>query len=569
MSVKISGKFIEHIACTSQSCNSSDAMAVYQQSDGTHDATCFSCGHYDSDPLINATQSAGHPPVRNTEVRSTLSVPQVSECPLLPLPTRDISQKTASFYGVRTILNGLDGKTPVAWCFPYYKPIYNKDTIVGYKKRTIEQKIFTSIGDCKDTLLFGLNKFPSGGNRLYITEGEIDCLSLYQVLKDLSGVDYKHLDPCVVSLPHGAASAARSLSNKIVQERLSKFKEIVLVFDQDPAGREAVSSVCSFLDPKKTKIATFSEKDPNDMLRAGKSTELKWAVLTQAQPHQPEGITTSEALAEAALRPSKQGSPWPWPSLTKLTYGRHAGLYGLGAGVGVMKTAFFHELIYFIAQEDQKPVGIFLLEEAPQRTLRVLAGKHLSTPLHRPDVEYNQSDVEAAIAGFNQPTEKLYFFDHKGSRDWDTIYTQCKYLAAVHGVRDIIIDPLTAVISHEENTDRALHKIMADMSTLTQDPYNCTVYFSSHLNEPPRDRIPHEEGGSVKESHFAGSRAMIRFSNYIFAGMRNKREPDVVKRNTTKFEVLKDRDNGTATGQSFEIYYDTETGRYQEFNDSF
>lgn len=565
--MKTKGQFIEHIPCSNANCTSSDGMAVYKQQDGGMDATCFVCGHFESEPQVSSYSQHTGPFAQPAKVRSSLTIQQIKECPLLPIPSREINQKAIDFYGVRTILNGLDGQTPVAVCFPYYKYIDNIYTLTGYKKRTLEDKIFNSIGDTRDTLLFGQDKFSSGGKRLYITEGEIDCLSLYQVLKDLAGDGYKHLDPCVVSLPHGAKNAAKSLSTN--QQFLNKFDEIILVFDQDDAGREAVNSVCSFLDPKKTKIASFSEKDPNEMLLAGKQNELKWAVLTQARHHHPEGITTSHALKDQALKPATEGRTWPWPSLTTLTHGRHPGLYGIGAGVGIGKTEFFHELIHHIIDKDQRPVGIFLLEEAPQKTVRIIAGKHLGTPLHRPDIECNNEDVESTIASFSNPSEKLYLFDHKGSRDWDTIYAQCKYLAAVHGVRDLIIDPLTAIISHEENTDRSLHKIMADMSVLTQDPYNCTVYFSSHLNEPPRDRIPHEEGGRVKESHFAGSRAMIRFSNYIFALERNKQDPDVVKRNTTTFRVLKDREFGSATGETFEIYYDQDTGTYQEFNDNF
>lgn len=569
--MKTSGKFIRHIPCTNKTCTSSDGMGVYEQEDGLLDATCFNptCGHFESDQRILAKylHQEKSTPISSAEVKSSLTIQQIQECPSLPLTSREIKQSTAEFYEVRTILNGLDGQTPVAWCFPYYKYINNTYSVTGYKKRIIEDKFFSSIGDTKDTLLFGQQKFSSGGKRVYITEGEIDCLSLYQVLKDLSGDQWKHLDPCVVSLPHGSSSAAKALSNN--QDFLNKFDEIVLVFDQDEAGRDAVQKCCSFLDIKKTKIATFSENDPNDMLLKGKSSELKWAVLTQARGYQPEGITTSLELLSEALRPSQEGSQWPWPSLTKLTHGRHPGLYGIGAGVGIGKTEFFHELIYHIVETEKKPVGIFLLEESPQRTVRITAGKHLCTPLHRPDTEYNQEDVESTIAGFSSPTEKLYLFDHKGSRDWDSIYSQCKYLAAVHGVRDLIIDPLTAIISHEENTDRALHKLMADMSVLTQSPYNCTVYYSSHLNEPPRDRIPHEEGGRVKEAHFAGSRAMIRFSNYIFALERNKQDPDIVKRNTTTFRVLKDRDFGQATGETFEIYYDQDTGKYLEWNDEF
>tara|TARA_Y100000114_G_scaffold50443_2_gene46062 strand:- start:12533 stop:14266 length:1734 start_codon:yes stop_codon:yes gene_type:complete len=577
MSVKISGKLIKHIPCTSASCTSSDGMALYKKESGEIDGYCFVCGHFDPSPLESgqvldqAQPSTAHSHssaiAAKAEVRSSLNIHQVSECPSLPILDRGIKQFTVDFYEVKTILNGYDGKTPVATCFPYYKYDGPTPKLSGYKKRLIEDKIFTSIGDTKETMLFGAQKFLSGGKRLYITEGEMDCLALYQVLKELASPEFRHLEPCVVSLPHGAKSAANAIHAN--QKFINQFEETILVFDQDEPGREAANEVCSFMDPRKTKIATFSEKDPNDMLMLGKAQELKWAVLTKAKHYQPEGITTSSKLLTEALSPQLDGRPWPWPTLTKLTHGRRPGLYGIGAGVGIGKTEFFHELIYFIAETEKKPLGIFLLEEAPQRTLRDAAGKHLNTPLHRPDIHCDSKDVESAIARFSEPTEKLYLFDHKGSRDWDTIYSQCKYLAAVHGVRDIIIDPLTAIISHEENTDRMLHKIMADMAVLTQAPYNCTVYYSSHLNEPPRDRIPHEEGGRVKESHFAGSRAMIRFSNLILGLERNKQDIDVVQRNTTICRVLKDRDFGTATGETFEIYYNPETGRYLEENEDF
>lgn len=558
-------------------------MAVYLDPEGNYNATCFSCGHYDSNPSLDDI------PKQESQagtIRTTLTVSQVEECPLLPIPDRGIKQSTIDFYQVRTILNGLDGKTPVAWCFPYY--IYNTNKYIystsnstvqsnpsltpslpydlcGYKKRLVEAKHFSSIGNTKETMLFGQQKFLSGGKTLYITEGEIDCLSLFQILKENSTI--QGYNPCVVSLPHGAGSAVAALSNN--QSFLSKFKEIRLVFDQDEAGRKAVEEVCAFLDLTKIGIVQYDGKDPNEMLMQNRSRELLWACLTGAKPYVPSGITTSKTLLTEALRPSERGLDWPWPSLTFLTYGIRPALYGIGAGVGIGKTEFFHELIYHLAITQKQSTAVFLLEEAPQRTVKILAGKHLNLPLHKPDTHVDSGRVEEAIKAFHSPSELVYVFDHKGSRDWETIYTQCKYLAAVQGVRNIIIDPLTAIISHEENTDRALHKLMADMAVLTQAPYNCAVFFSSHLNEPPRDKVPHEEGGRVKEAHFAGSRAMIRFSNYVFALERNKQDPDVVQRNTTTFRVLKDRDFGTATGETFEIYYDTTTGRYLEQNSDF
>ncbi len=557
------GKFVKHIACTSPACTSSDAMAVYVQEDGTQDATCFSCGHYDSNPsgasMILDDQSGE----TRAKVHSVLSVAQISECPTRGIPSREIHLSTSEFYGVRTLLAGYDGKTPVALAFPYYNTHH---TIIGYKKRLLSEKIFNVIGTTKDCLLFGAHKFPSG-KKLYITEGEVDALSLYQILKDLAGREWRHLDPCVVSIPHGARTAAASLGRN--REYLAQFEEVVLVFDQDEAGQAAAASVGQFLDPSKTKIAHFSEKDANDMLMKGKSTELKWAVLSHAQPYQPEGITTSKELLTQALTTPERGLDWPWATMTKLTLGRRPGIHLFGAGVGVGKTELFHELCSHILIKDKRPVGVFLLEEAPSRSLRILGGKQINVPTHRADIARDNRSLEQAIRSFSDPRELLFLFDHKGSRDWDTIYSQAKYLAAVHGVRDIIIDPLTAIIAHEESTDRALHRIMSEMYTLVADPFNCTVYVSSHLNEPPRDKAPHEEGGRVYESQFAGSRAMIRFSDYVWGMERNKQAADVVERNTTTIRNLKDRDHGIATGETFSLFYDQSTGRYLEPNESF
>ena len=208
------------------------------------------------------------------------------------------------------------------------------------------------------------------------------------------------------------------------------------------------------------------------------------------------------------------------------------------------------------------------MEEAPSRTIRSIAGKRINKNVNRPDVEVSEGEVRDALDELQSPN-RVFIFDHKGDRTWANIYHQCRHLITVHGVKDIFIDPITAVISHEESTDRVLHSIMDDMSRLTHDPYNASIYYSSHLNEPPRDRTSHEEGGRVTESQFAGSRAMVRFSDYIFGLERDKQAADLIERNTTVLRILKDRKFGFATGECFEIYYDHITGRYLEKDQGF
>lgn len=552
------GKYIHKIACTNSVCGSSDAMAVYQKEDGTYDATCFSCGHFEPHPY-----GEGIRPVTTgaaeAEIVEFLTLDGCSRCPTRPLIDRGLSVETAEFYGVKITVNGTDGQTPVAHLYPYHKA----GKLTGYKKRVIENKRFSTIGDCKDVDLFGQHLFEAGGNKLYITEGECDALALFQCFKSLAGAEFKHLNPAVVSLPQGAHNAAKSLER--AQPFISKFNEVVLVFDQDEPGEEATRLAFAVLDPTTTKVARLTEKDPNAMLLAGKANELKWACLN-ATPYTPSGIATVADLIEAATTPPTLSDPWPWPSLTRLTYGRYPGLYGIGAGVGVGKTEFFHELAWYIAHEQHTPIGLFLLEEAPSRSLRILGGRTLGIPLHKPDVECDPAVARAAIQEFEG---KVFLFDHRGERTWDYIYTQLKYLIVGRGIKDIFLDPLTAIISHSDNTDRFLHAIMDDLSRLTHDPYNARVYYSSHLNEPPRDRTSHEEGGRVTESQFAGSRAMARYSDYLIGLERNKQDLDVNQRNTTTVRVLKDRRFGSATGETFELFYDHKTGRYLEKHKEF
>lgn len=555
---RTTGKFIEHKACTNPECGSSDAMAVYRKGD-TYDATCFSCGHFEPHPYGEGIHPATSSGATEAEIVELLSLDGCSRCPTRPLSDRGISLETAQFYGVKVTVDGADGQTPTSHLYPYHV----NGKLTGYKKRVVADKRFSFIGSAKDIDLFGQHLFESGGNRLYITEGECDALALFQCFKELAGAEFKHLNPAVVSLPHGATNAVKALTH--AQHFLSKFNEIILVFDQDEPGEEATRLAFSVLDPTCTRVARLTEKDANAMLLAGKANELKWACLN-ATPYTPSGIATVNDLIEAATTLPTYSDPWPWPSLTRLTYGRHPGLYGIGAGVGVGKTEFFHELAHHIAVNDRSPIGLFLLEEAPSRTLRILGGRTLKLPVHIPDVRYSEAELRDAIQSLEG---RIFTFDHRGERTWEHILLQIKFLIMGRGVRDIFLDPLTAIISHSENTDRVLHSIMDDLSRLTHAPYNARIYYSSHLNEPPRDRTPHEEGGRVTEAQFAGSRAMARYSDYLFGLERNKQDPDIVQRNTTTFRILKDRRFGSATGETFELFYNHKTGTYLENHKEF
>jgi twinkle protein len=71
------------------------------------------------------------------------------------------------------------------------------------EKRRFADKTFAWTGSAKQAVPFGMNLWRSGGKKIYITEGEIDCLSVATAIKGKYPV---------ISINKGADSAKKDLS---------------------------------------------------------------------------------------------------------------------------------------------------------------------------------------------------------------------------------------------------------------------------------------------------------------------------------------------------------------------
>ena len=136
-------------------------------------------------------------------------------------------------WGLRVLLSEFDGKTPYAIGFPFS----DYGDLSGWKARVIKTKDYFSIGAVTNVDLWGLVRaFRIGGDTLWITEGEYDAIALDYCLT-LTGYQEKYP---VVSLTHGGGSLG--LNFEQVKDRIGKFKNIVLVLDDDKVGDNAVST---------------------------------------------------------------------------------------------------------------------------------------------------------------------------------------------------------------------------------------------------------------------------------------------------------------------------------------
>lgn len=512
-------------------CGSKDNLARYTDGHGF----CFGCKHHEP-----ATGEPTNPTRSHKVTDATDYTPIQGE--YRALVTRGINEDTCKHFGY-TI--GVDPKTGNK---VQLAPYYNADgRIVAQKWRTAD-KDFGVLGKLKQALpLFGQQLWRDGGKKVVITEGELDAMSVSQV----QGNKWP-----VVSVPNGASGAKKALSAAI--EWLEKFDEVILMFDMDDPGREAVAECAPLFTPGRCKVASLPLKDANDMLRANRGKELIDAIWG-AKEYRPDGVVAIEDIIEAAADEIAEGRPWFLDKLTQATYGRRDGeIYAFGAGTGVGKTDLFTQSIAFDLLKLKLRVGVLYLEQPKVETARRIAGKAVGKVLHVPR-KSTREDREAALRLISE-TNSLYLYDSFGSAEWDVIKAKIRYMVVGLGCKHIYFDHLTALVASEDDERKTLDRIMAEMAALALE-LKCTIHFISHLTRP--EGKPHEEGGRVQIKHFRGSNAIGMWSHFMFGLERNQQAEDEADRLTT-FRVLKDRNTGQATGLTFQLNYDTATGLLSE-----
>ena len=504
-------------------CGGNRSLGVY--SDGH--TFCFKCGARTQDAEVAKSIPEG------SRSKVIDAIPIASQ-DFHPLTARRLSAETAKKWRY-----GVHGTYQVA---NYFSD--DGATLLAQKVRSPD-KSFHWRGEKGEVGLYGKWLWPKGGKRVIVTEGEIDALTVSQ-LQDNKWP--------VVSLPHGAQTAEKAFKRDL--EWLMSFETVVIAFDMDEPGREAADKCAMVLPMGKARIAKLPAKDASDAWKEGKVQELTSA-LWNAEPFRLDGILTAAEVAPRLLKKPEWGTPWKWESLTKLTYGRRVGeLYGVGGPTGGGKTDFFCEQIEFDVCDLKVPTGVLFLEQPPEETLRRLMGKHLSKRLHVPDGGWTDADLaEAAKVAEHLP---LFLFDHFGAMDWATVKARIIYMVKALGCKHIYLDHLTALSAGEEDENKALGKIMAEIAQMGSE-MGFIFHYISHLATP--EGKPHEEGGRVMLRHFRGSRAIGFWTHFAFGLERNQQEENLNARLTTTLRCLKDRYTGAAAGQTLFFKYDQETGR--------
>jgi twinkle protein len=536
-------------------CGSSDALQVWEN-DGKFDGYCFSCDTYVADPYGDNPPEVKERPIKTPEMVEA-ELREIDELITVDLPSRKLDKEFLEVYGVKVALSEADGCTPVAAYFPYFQ----KGERTGYKVRILEPKKMWATGTVKDCDLFGWDvAVNTGARKLFITEGELDCVALYQALvQSQRGTQWEHLTPAVVSLRSGATGAVRELT-AVAHELRRTFKDIVLVFDQDEPGQAATAEVLQVF-PEAWAVS-LPANDPNACVMEGRTKALTKAVLFRAEKPKNTRLVPMSEFVEKARQPAVMGLSWPWPGLTKLTRGiRFGETYYLGAGVKMGKS----ELVNAIAAHLVTAHGLSVLlakpEEASVHSTKLMAGKVAGRIFHDPDREF---DYEAFDQVFEETDlgEKVLLLDLYQHLGWDTLRADIVE-AVQQGVKAVFIDPITNLTNgvDSSNANTQLQEIAQHLAAMAKD-LDIVVFIFCHLKAPDYGDS-HERGGKVLSHQFSGSRAMMR-SCHMMLGLQGNKDPELPleERNIRELVVLEERTYGVSG--SIPLYWDHQTGLFHE-----
>lgn len=521
-----------HVPCPH--CGGHDPATIYSDGHGY----CFSCNtrwwedgrkEYDKEPY---------------ERKVIRMVEEVEQGKIREIADRCISEDACKKFGVRTLVK--DHKIQKHF-YPYYNKAGEK---VAEKTRICESKQFFWSGAHHEIQLFGAQCQPTTGKFVVVTEGESDCLSLWQAI----GGRYT-----VVSLPDGCTSFKALKQN---YDYLDKFDSIVLCLDGDKAGRDAVEKAVQFLPQKKLKIMRLPEdlKDPNAFLMAGKTQELVnhfW----RAEPYTPKDIVNISSMFGRIeeYHKSHPCTPTPWVGLNEMIHGILPGqLVILTGASGAAKSTYMRWWMDHLVQTTDMRIGGFFFEELPEETVMSLmsikAGKNLKVPEIWKDS--SREDIEK---WFNlcKADQRIDLYEPTSCTEPEHVCNRIRYLVVARDCKVIFLDHLHFLTESLTDPLHAVNKLCNDLAALCVE-FGITIIAACHLRKSPNQTTTHEEGNKVTMDDLKGSSAIKQLASTIISVERNGQDPDPIKANTSIIRVLKNRAFGSK-GICTAVYYDKDT----------
>ena len=512
-----------HMACPFVDCSSSDAFNWNDDGFGF----CHSCG--ESYPAKKSVETFDWV-ANDYPIKQRINIMNVPVTGSTFNDIRGLKPDVCQVYGIQ-VQTG-DGGVPVRYAYKY-------PHTVKYRDYNDKSKSWVKDRGLGMSHLFGPDFNSGSSTRIYLTEGEFDAASLYQIL----GQKWP-----VKSLP------SASIGEKFIKANhayLNSFKEVVYAGELDDAGRRAADKLYEALADKFWYVPMSKHKDANDFLTNGDGDDLKWAAL-KPQRYSPDNFFCSDEEVEDAIRRENpyEYTPTGHAGLDEKTRGLvKGGITFIKAPRGTGKTEVIRFFETGLLRSPDERIALLHMEEMKSTTYRAMATYHLGTNVRtKDDAKENNVTEEAVIQAAKEATqgERTIVFEMRSHDDPLKLLEYIRLAASVYGAGYIFIDHVQRLAylssSGVDGATSTLTTLGSRAAQLAKE-LNIGVIFISQVNDDGRTKY----AASLEEEAII----CIKLE-------RDTETDDEVLQNTTTFIVDKNRPFAKL-GNAGSVYYDPDT----------
>lgn len=409
---------------------------------------------------------------------------------------QNVSDKAVEWFKARGISNNTLTRFKISEATEYVPQVakerncilfnyFRKDELVNIKFRD-GAKNFKMVKDA-ELIFYNLDAIENE-TECYITEGEIDTLSLYEC-----GI-YN-----AVSVPNGASKGNNRLEyldNCI--EYFDKMQKIFILTDGDEPGLALRDELCRRLGKERCWLVRYPEntKDANDVLRYAGKPGIE-ELITSAYQYPIEGIEQVDDIDSELMNLYHNGYPFG-VGCGYLNFDQHitfrkSELTTITGSPGSGKSTFLNNIIVRLAAREKWRIAMFSPEKQPTEILsaelaEIFTGKRFYSSI----TEDKLSLTELADA-------KNFIRDHfwfmkidEIDVTIDGILDKCKELVLRKGINCLVIDPWNYVEHKVPHGYTETQYISEELTKIKRfkDRYGVHIFLVAH----PRKLNKNKEG---------------------------------------------------------------------------
>ena len=374
--------------------------------------------------------------------------------------------------------------------FPYLRD----GELVNAKYRNVAEKRDMRQESGAEPCLFGWHLVGPKVRQIAITEGEIDAMTLHQ------------FGLAALSVNAGAGNHAWIESD---WERLERFDDIALCFDDDDAGRKGAAEVANRLGVERCRLVKFGAKDANQWLLDGACGEDFHGAVKAGKTLDPvELVSIAEYMGavKAMLYPAQDVRVAPrllLGSRYEDAFEFRGGELTVWTGInGHGKSLMLGQVLIGLIHQGER-VCVFSGEMVPAAQAKRFVRQ--CTGLARPTPQY----IDAVGEWLR---DRMWLFNVSGSATIDRLLEVFRYAARRYGVSQVVIDSLMMTDVPEDGPGAfTAQKIAVQRLAGFAKQHRCHVHLVAH---PRKGRDEREAPGKLD---VAGSGKITDGADNVFS----------------------------------------------------